>query len=390
MTHLVSRRAAASLLVIGLLVTGCGQGGNTTDIDVSGTATAAPTGTVRGGEITFAVDGIPDVVATIATGLATPWGVDFLPDGRAVVTERDSARVLVVTSPKIGKEPTKEQGKVVEVGRIPEVDPRGEAGLLGVAVSPAFATDKLLYFYVCTAEDNRIVRARLDEGELGEPEPILTGIPTGDIHDGGRLAFGADGYLYVSTGEGGREQLAQNRKSLAGKILRITTDGQPAPGNPFNTAVWSWGHRNVQGLAFDADGSLWASEFGKDKADELNRILPGANYGWPKVEGTGGPKRFTQPDLTWKTGVASPSGLAYAGGYLWMAALQGERLWRIKVAGGQVSDPTSYFDGATAGDYGRLRTIARAPDGRLWLTTSNEDGRGTPAPEDDRILLVEP
>ncbi|MFC7505149.1 PQQ-dependent sugar dehydrogenase, partial [Nocardioides sp. GCM10030258] len=141
MTHLVSRRAAASLLVIGLLVTGCGQGGNTTDIDVSGTATAAPTGTVRGGEITFAVDGIPDVVATIATGLATPWGVDFLPDGRAVVTERDSARVLVVTSPKIGKEPTKEQGKVVEVGRIPEVDPRGEAGLLGVAVSPAFATD---------------------------------------------------------------------------------------------------------------------------------------------------------------------------------------------------------------------------------------------------------
>lgn len=384
------KRHAASLLVVGLVAAGCGQGGNKTDIDVSGTATAAPTGTVQGGEITFAVDGVPDVVATIATGLATPWGVDFLPDGRAVVTERDSARVLVVTAPEVGKEPTTEQGKVDEVGRIPETDPRGEAGLLGVAVSPAFATDKLLYFYVCTAEDNRVVRARLDGGKLSEPEPILTGIPTGDIHDGGRLAFGPDGFLYVSTGEGGKKALSQNRKSLAGKILRITTDGKPAPGNPFRTAVWSLGHRNVQGLAFDADGSLWASEFGKDKADELNRILPGENYGWPKVEGKGGPKRFTQPDLTWKTGVASPSGLAYAGGYLWMAALQGERLWRIKVAGGQVSDPTAYFDGETAGDYGRLRTIARAPDGRLWLTTSNEDGRGAPAPEDDRILLVEP
>ncbi|MCX6400179.1 MAG: PQQ-dependent sugar dehydrogenase [Propionibacteriales bacterium] len=381
-----SGSALASLLVLGLVTAGCGQGGNRTDVDVNIAAT--PTDTSNG--LTFAVDGVPDVVATVASGLATPWGIDFLPDGSAVVTERDSARVLVVTPPKVGKEPTTEQGTVVEVGQIPETDPRGEAGLLGVAVSPSFTTDQLVYFYVCTSEDNRVVRARLDGDELGEPEPVLTGIPTGAIHDGGRLAFGPDGNLYVSTGEGGKEQLSQNKKSLAGKILRITPDGEPAPDNPFGTAVWSWGHRNVQGLAFDTDGSLWASEFGKDKADELNRILPGQNYGWPVVEGTGGPKKFTQPDLTWKTGEASPSGLAYAGGYLWMAALQGERLWRIKVASGQVSDPTAYFDGKTAGDYGRLRTVVRAPDGRLWLTTSNEDGRGTPAPEDDRILLIEP
>lgn len=385
------RRAVAALLTTGLVATGCGQGGNVTEIDVSGTATAAPTGTVEDGKLTFAVDGVPNVAATIASGLATPWGIDFLPDGRAVVTERDSARVLVVTAPEADEKD--DQGTVVEVGRIPETDPRGEAGLLGVAVSPTFDSDGLVYFYVCTAEDNRVVRAKLDGDKLGPTEPILTGIPGGTIHDGGRLAFGMDGFLYVSTGEGGEEQLSQDRDSLAGKILRITTDGEPAPDNPFKTAVWSLGHRNVQGLAFDTDGSLWASEFGNSKADELNRILPGENYGWPEVEGTGGPKQFTQPDLTWPTDEASPSGLAYAGGYLWMAALQGERLWRIKVAGGQVSDPTAYFQGDKAGDageYGRLRTVVRAPDGRLWMTTSNQDGRGEPAADDDRILLIEP
>ena len=384
------RALAGSLAALALVAAACGQGGNETDIDVSGTAAAAPTGTVQDGELTFAVDGVPDVVATIATGLATPWGMDFLPDGRAVVTERDTARVLVVTAPELAKGSTKKKGTVIEVGQVPEVDPRGEAGLLGVAVSPSFATDGLLYFYVCTADDNRVVRAKLEGDKLGTPEPILTGIPTGQIHDGGRLAFGPDGFLYVTTGEAGDKKLARNRKNLAGKILRITTDGKPAPGNPFDTVVWSWGHRNVQGLVFDPDGSLWASEFGQSKADELNRILPGENYGWPVVEGTGGPKRFTEPQMTWKTGDASPSGLTYASGYLWMAALQGERLWRIKVAAGQVSDPAAYFEGDDGGELGRLRTVELAPDGRLWLTTSNKDGRGTPAAEDDRILLVEP
>lgn len=388
----MTRRAlAGSLAALAVLATACGQGGNEVDIDVSGTATAAPTGTVQDGKITFAVDGVPDVVATIASGLAVPWGVDFLPDGRAVVTERDSARVLVVSAPEVKDgRPTQQEGEVVTAGEIAEADPGGEAGLLGVAVSPTFESDGLLYFYVCTAADNRVVRARLKGNVLGATEAVLTGIPTGTNHDGGRLAFGPDGFLYVATGETGNRQLAQDRKSLAGKILRITTDGRPAPDNPFKSVVWSWGHRNVEGLAFDAEGSLWASEFGDQKADELNRILPGENYGWPRVEGTGGPKRFTQPQLTWTTDEASPAGLAYAGGYLWMAGLRGERLWRIKVAAGQVSDPTAYFEGKAAGEYGRLRTVARAPDGRLWLTTSNKDGRGTAGADDDRILLVEP
>lgn len=386
----MTRRSAAVLLAAGLLAAGCGQGGNESDIQVA--ASSTPTESSADGASTVVIDGVPDVVATVATGLAAPWGIDFLPDGSAIVTERDSARVLRVTAPELSGGTSEEQGEVVELGRIPETDPQGEAGLLGVAVSPGFASDGLVYFYVCTAKDNRVVRARLDGDRLGTPEPVLTGIPNGLRHDGGRLAFGPDGYLYVSTGEIGDEQLARDRDSLAGKILRITTDGQPAPGNPFGTLVWSWGHRNVQGLAFDTDGSLWASEFGDKTADELNRILPGEDYGWPAAEGFRGPKRFTAPQLTWKPEEASPSGLAYAGGYLWMAALRGERLWRVTVAGGQVSEPTAYFGptGAGGGTYGRLRTVVAAPDGRLWLSTSNKDGRGTVGKDDDRILLVDP
>ncbi|MBM7519425.1 PQQ-dependent sugar dehydrogenase [Nocardioides nitrophenolicus] len=386
---------AAGLAALAVLAAGCGQGGNVSEVDVSGTATAAPTGSVVDGKVIFTIDGVPDVVATVASGLATPWGIDFLPDGRGVVTERDSGRVLLVTPPAVAGngETTEDEGEVVEVGTIPETAPGGEAGLLGVAVSPAFASDHLVYFYVCTDDDNRVVRATLTADGLGPVEPVLTGIPNGRIHDGGRLAFGPDGFLYVSTGETGDEELARDRKSYAGKILRITADGQPAPGNPFGDAVWSWGHRNVQGLAWDDEGLLWASEFGDAEADELNRIVPGEDYGWPVVEGTGGPAKYAQPLLTWSPDEASPSGLAYAGGYLWMAALNGERLWRIKVADGQVSDPTAYFTGEgakAAGEYGRLRTVVRAPDGRLWLSTSNEDGRGEPGPDDDRILLIEP
>ena len=316
---------------------------------------------------------------TIATGLEVPWGLDFFPDGDAIVTERDSKRVL-----RIGGEGDHE---VTELGTIEAAEPFNEAGLLGVALSPDFESDRTAYFYVSTATDNRVLRAQIDGDSLGTPEPILTGIPLGSNHDGGRLQFGPDGYLYVSTGEtGAQPQLAQDRESLAGKILRITTDGEPAPGNPFDTEIWSWGHRNVQGLAFDDGDRLWASEFGQDRFDELNLIEEGANYGWPEVEGEGGAPDFVDPQVTWSTDEASPSGLAYSDGFLWMAALRGERLWRVQVTGDRARDPEGFF----VGDYGRMRTIAVAPDGNLWVTTSNRDGRGDPAAEDDRILLVQP
>jgi glucose/arabinose dehydrogenase len=318
----------------------------------------------------------PRVVSTIASGLEVPWGLAFLPDGSALVTERDSGRVLAIRD-----------GTVTEVGTVAEAVPEGESGLLGIAVSPMYAVDHQVFLYVTTAVDNRIVRTTYDGSRLGDLRVILDGIPNGFIHDGGRLAFGPDGYLYASTGETGQGELAQDRSSLGGKILRITTDGGPAPGNPFkDSPIWTWGHRNVQGLAFDDQSRLWASEFGASAWDELNLIVRGANYGWPFVEGTGGNGRYADPLVVWKTSEASPSGLAFLDGRLWLASLMGQRLWRIDVDGAHASNPTDFF----VGEYGRLRTVVVAPDGNLWVTTSNRDGRGTPVAGDDRILEVDP
>ncbi len=318
----------------------------------------------------------PEVVNTTAAGLEVPWGLAFLPDGSALVTERDSGRVLSIR-----------EGTVSEVGNVVETAAQGEAGLLGVAVSPSFATDAQVFLYVTTAQDNRILRTTYDGQRLGEVEVILDGIPNGFIHDGGRLVFGPDGFLYVSTGEIGEPELAQDLDSLGGKILRITTDGDPAPGNPFkDSPIWTWGHRNVQGLAFDDRGRLWASEFGSSEYDELNLIVKGANYGWPLFEGTGGNGDYAEPEVVWQTSEASPSGLAFAEGHLWLGALKGERLWRISVEGERASDPVDFF----VGNYGRLRTVVVAPGGNLWVTTSNRDGRGDPAADDDRILEITP
>jgi glucose/arabinose dehydrogenase len=328
----------------------------------------------------------PRVMGTVATGLDTPWGVAFLPDRSAVVTERDTGRVLLLSGDTSGVAGT--SAEVSEIGRIHQVsEPSDEAGLLGVAASPDFSVDNRLWFYVTTSLDNRVVTATYEGGRLGPVRPVLTGIPTGWIHDGGRLEFGPDGYLYVSTGETGNGDLAPDRSSLAGKILRITREGAPAPGNPDpDSPIWSWGHRNVQGLAFDDTGALWASEFGANAYDELNLISPGQDYGWPSVEGKGGGKGMVDPQLVWSTDEASPSGLAFADGHLWMAALRGERLWRVRVADGRATEADAFF----IGDHGRMRTVVTSPTGDLWVTTSNRDGRGDPRTGDDRILVVHP
>ncbi|RLV51097.1 PQQ-dependent sugar dehydrogenase [Nocardioides mangrovicus] len=364
-------RPLVALLVVAVLAAGCGGGTDSGPFATSsrGAApvTASPEATTSTG---------PRVVRTVASGLRVPWGIAFLPDGTAVVTERDTDRVLLVTS----------GGQVTPVGTV-KGDSRGESGLLGVAVSPQFAQDHTVFFYVTTTRDNRIVKARLDGTSLGPTTPVLTKIPAGNIHDGGRLAFGPDGYLYASTGETGDSSLAQDPSSLGGKILRITTTGRPAPGNPDpDSPVWTIGHRNVQGLAFDPDGHLWASEFGDQTWDELNLITRGTNYGWPKAEGRVESGEFRNPKVVWSTDDASPSGLAYLDGHLWLGALHGQRLWRVTVSGTRASDPTDFF----VGQYGRLRTVVAAPDGNLWVTTSNRDGRGNPKASDDRILEIAP
>jgi glucose/arabinose dehydrogenase len=254
----------------------------------------------------------------------------------------------------------------------------GEGGLLGIAVSPTYATDRLVYIYFTAAQDNRVARMRLGE----TPVPILTGIPKAGNHDGGRIAFGPDGMLYVGTGDAGVRGASQDRASLAGKILRLTPDGQAAPGNPFGSPVYSYGHRNVQGLAWDSAGTLYASEFGQNTYDELNRITAGGNYGWPDAEGISDNNQFINPIATWSTEDASPSGIAVgADGKIYMACLRGQRIYQISTDG----------TGASAllrGEYGRLRHVALAPDGSLWALTSNKDGRGNPRDGDDRIVRI--
>ncbi|WP_372734600.1 sorbosone dehydrogenase family protein [Nocardioides sp.] len=386
-----SRSLSVALLAsLATLTAGCSQGGNEIVVNVEEPPDYNPTGSPTGSpdstspstgssSPSAASDGQPQVLETIAEDLEVPWGLAFLPGGDAIVTERDSARVLRINGTAYG---------VTEVGTIGEAAPQGEGGLLGVAVSPDFANDKLLYFYLSSAKDNRIVTARLNGKTLSKTKPLLTGIPLGAIHDGGRMVFGPDGLLYVSTGETGDPELAQDTKSLAGKILRLTPDGEPAPGNPLGTEPWSFGHRNVQGLAFTDDEALWASEFGQSTFDELNRIEGGGNYGWPDFEGEGGAAEgFIDPQAVWGTDVASPSGLAFADGALWMAALRGNRLWKIPLDdNGDAEQPQAFF----VGEYGRMRTVTTAPDGTLWLTTSNLDGRGNPVDGDDRILRIQP
>lgn len=354
----VRRAIAACVSVLGLAA--CG---------LSGSAPAAP-------ESVAVVQGVQ--VRELTSGLEVPWGIAFLPDGGALVAERESGRILRVDA---------EGGLVGEVARV-AVHAEGEGGLLGLAVSPDFESDQLVYAYHTAPEDNRIIRFRLDAP--AQQEAILTGIDQGTYHNGGRIVFGPDGMLYVGTGDAGDDDAAQDPGDLNGKILRLTPAGGPAPGNPDpRSPVYSLGHRNVQGLAFDADGRLYATEFGQNDLDEINLIEPGRNYGWPELEGSGDTEggRFTNPLLTWAVREASPSGATILGDTLYVAALRGERIWSVPLDGaGGVGEP-AVLVGTT---YGRFRTVVAAPDGALWASTSNRDGRGDVRDGDDRILRIVP
>ncbi|HET8970384.1 MAG TPA: PQQ-dependent sugar dehydrogenase [Candidatus Nanopelagicales bacterium] len=338
--------------------------------------TTAPAATPTG-SAPVSASSVPDlkVGATVTTGLSAPWGLAFLPDGSALVTQRDDGQLLRV--PAGG-------GRAEPVGTVEGVVPDGEGGLLGIAV-PAGPSPSYVMVYATAATDNRVIRIGWDGRRLGAQRAVLTGIPKGAIHDGGRLRFGPDGYLYVSTGDTGDRDLAQDGRSLAGKILRITGAGAPAPGNPVpGSPVWSLGHRNVQGLAFDSAGRLWASEFGQDDLDELNVVRGAANYGWPLFEGPGEDPAYVDPRLTWPTSQASPSGIAIVDDVVYVATLRGRRLWQVPTTDGRAGEPRAWF----TEEYGRLRAVEPAPGGGLWLMTNNTDGRGDPRPGDDRILQV--
>jgi glucose/arabinose dehydrogenase len=376
-----------------LLLTGCSTGDGRSPFDQPGSSAPGKQGSGGGSPSSGAAPsasesaapkkGSAKVVSTLTTKLKSPWGVAPLPGGDLLVSSRDTGKIFKVSA---------DTGKKTELGSVPGVSPAGEGGLLGLAVSSDFGTDHMVYAYFTTDSDNRIARMMYDDkrpagDQLGAPDTVFKGIPKGTIHNGGRIAFGPDKMLYAGTGESGERGLAQDMDSFGGKILRMTPDGEPAHGNPAaDSVVYSYGHRNVQGLAWDTGKRLWASEFGQDTWDELNLIRPGKNYGWPEVEGKAGKKGFVDPVEQWKPEDASPSGIAFAKGSIWMAGLRGERLWRIPLHGTKpVAEPQAFL----TGKYGRLRSVVATDDGGLWVTTSNTDGRGEPGKEDDRILRLD-
>ncbi|MHB9858860.1 PQQ-dependent sugar dehydrogenase [Streptomyces sp. YIM S03343] len=380
----VSAMATATVLLLTAVACSSGGGSGTPSGSRSGSTTApgSTPATTRATASLPPAKGSVQVLRTVATGLTTPWGLAPLPGGDLLVSSRDDGTITRVDA--------KTGGKTV-LGTVSGVSAAGEGGLLGIALSPSYASDHMIYAYFTSASDNRIVRMRYDEKkpagqQLGAPDTVFKGIPKGYIHNGGRIAFGPDGMLYAGTGETGQRGLAQDKKSLGGKILRLTPEGEPAPGNPFpDSPVYSYGHRNVQGLAWDREQRLFASEFGQDTWDELNAIKPGGNYGWPEAEARSTNPAFQNPITQWHTDDASPSGIAYVDGVIWMAALRGERLWRIPLDGTKLAAAPQFF---LKGTYGRLRTVVAAGGDKIWLTTSNTDGRGTPKKGDDRILEV--
>ncbi|MDM7855551.1 PQQ-dependent sugar dehydrogenase [Cellulomonas alba] len=387
-------QAAVALAAVALAVAGCTSGGSSSATTTP--ATAPPATTPAAPATTTPATSAPTTPATpssgptgtptgaqdVVTGLSVPWGIAFLPQGDALVTLRDDARIIDVapdgtTTPITGAGADQLRRTVVH---------QGEGGLLGIAVlTPATGDQAEIAVYATTDSDNRVLRGTLTGHSLGALTPILTGIHKASNHDGGRLAVGPDGYLYVTTGDATDRPTAQDRSTLNGKILRITPDGDPAPDNPFpGSPVWSYGHRNVQGIGWSADGRMFASEFGQDTWDELNLIVKGANYGWPTVEGIAHDGRFHDPLVQWHTDEASPSGIAVTPDAVYLAALHGARLWRVPLTATGVGTPQAFFTGT----YGRLRAVAVSPSGELWVLTNNTDGRGRPKPGDDRIVRL--
>ncbi|MGP3925838.1 PQQ-dependent sugar dehydrogenase [Streptomyces sp. 8N616] len=322
-------------------------------------------------------DSVPSGIKTISSGWSIPWGLSWLPDGSALFTERDTYLVHKLT----------QAGQKTEVGKVPNVvTTGGEGGLLGVAVSPDWNSDHHIYLMHSASGDNRIVRMTYDGSSLSDYTVLVTGIKKNKYHNGGRIKFGPDGYLYATTGDGQTPDLAQDKNSLNGKILRMTKDGKPAPGNPFGTLVYSLGHRNPQGITWDPEGRLWEAEFGNSKYDELNLIESGKNYGWPVCEGSCDNSGMTNPKRQWAVSEASPSAVAYADGAIYMAALRGERLWRIPVDGSNAGTPAAYY----VNQYGRLRTVEKVPGkNALWLSTTNADNNGGEPDGADKVFQVE-
>ena len=384
--------AAVSLAVVLPACSSDSDSGETADPDGSGPGAASAGADSRSSGARSQTSSAPgaDSPEVVATGLESPWSIAFVGQ-TPLVSERNSGRILEVSA----------GGDVREVGRIDGVSASGEAGLHGLAVD-----DNRLYAFFAAGTENRIVRFDLlgEAGNLslGEEETILDGLPTANFHNGGRLAFGPDGMLYATLGDTGDRDSAQDEEAPSGKILRMTPEGEIPDDNPFgDSLVYSMGHRNPQGIGWDDDGKMYASEFGQDTWDELNIIEAGGNYGWAEVEGIAGGNGdgtssggsdgtdngsgdFIDPVQQWTPDEASPSGLAVTDDSILIAGLRGERLHQVPLADLKSSSEL------WTGEHGRLRDVVEAPDGSLLVLTNNTDGRGDPSAADDRLLRFTP
>jgi glucose/arabinose dehydrogenase len=322
--------------------------------------------------------------------LEVPWGLSFAPDGRLFVAERPG-RVRIVDLAAS----TSELALTLD-----DVYRQGEAGLLGLALAPDFAVSRHVFLYYTAAAGtlavNRIVRYREAGGRLAERALILDNIPAATIHDGGRLRFGPDGLLYATAGDAANSSLAQDPASLAGKFLRIDRDGTTPRANPNGSPVFSWGHRNPQGFDWHpATGEIWATEHGNSGNDEINVVRAGVNYGWPTIEAAQTFPNMEPPVTSFSPAIA-PSGAAfYQGarfpafaGNLFAATLRGTHLLRLIVdaPARRITRQERLVDGT----FGRLRDVIVGPDGFLYVSTNNRDGRGSPAAADDRIIRLSP
>lgn len=321
-------------------------------------------------------------IEIVAVNLTIPWEIAFLPDRSMLVTQRDGKLLKIGTETKIIKE-------------IEGVRHTSEGGLLGLVLHPNFSENNFIYLYLTTEENgtitNQVERYVYRDDTLFDRKVILQGIKGSANHDGGRIAFGPDGYLYITTGDAQTPTLAQDKNLLNGKILRITDDGGIPSDNPFDNAVYSVGHRNPQGLAWAADGTLWATEHGPSGLetgnDEVNIITKGSNYGWPNLRGMETRDGFVAPVLeSGRSDTWAPSGMAYWDGSLFFSGLRGETLYEAKIMDGNTLQLSSHF----VGDFGRIRAVTLGPDGSLYISTSNKDGRGVPQTDDDRIIKVNP
>lgn len=320
-------------------------------------------------------------ISIVVENLDTPWGMAVLPDNSMLITERVGNVRIIDPQGNLSPNPLAVIASAVEIG---------EGGLLGIALHPNYSVNNFVYFYYTYSSSgdntlNRVVRMSYKDGQLTNEEIIVDAIPGASNHNGGRIKFGPDGLLYIGTGDAQEPSLAQNTNSLAGKILRVTDTGQPAPGNPFNNRVYSYGHRNVQGLTWDDQGRLWATEHGRSGAqsglDELNLIESGKNYGWPEIQGDENRTGMETAKLNSGSTTWAPAGVAFLNGSVYFGGLRGQSLYKVTL-----SDMT--LTPQLAGEYGRIRDVIVGPDNMLYISTSNQDGRGNPDGNDDRILRI--